>query len=257
MTKQQATGLIKQAQTMVTRHTPEILTGIGIVGMVATTVMAVKATPKATQLIADRMYDEEVESLTPLEKIQTTWKCYIPAAVTGVTSIACLIGASSVNVRRSAALATAYEISRTALADYKEKVVETVGEKKEQTIREKVAKKKLERDPVQNKEVIVTEKGDTLCYDGVFGRYFRSDINAIKQAINVVNRNVVTDMYASLNSFYDELDLKHTSIGDDLGWNIDDGTIDVEFSSQLAEDNTPCLVIEYNVAPRYGYSNFA
>lgn len=255
MVKFNAKQIVKSLRVTMAKHSPEILTGIGIAGMVATTVLAVHATPKALALLEEKKLERE--RISAVDTVKTTWKCYIPAAVTGVTSIACLIGANSVNARRSAALATAYSLSQTALAEYKDKVVETIGEKKEQVIRESIAKDKLENDPVRSNEVIITDKGTTLCYDGIFGRYFKSDIDTIKRAVNAINRKMVSgEMYVSLNEFYDEIGLGPIPIGDDLGWNLDDGTIEVDFTSHLAEDGTPCLVILYNVNPKYGYSKF-
>lgn len=249
--KQIANNIVKTAS----KHSPEILTGLGIVGMGTTVIFAVKGTVKATKIIEQEKRDRN-EPISKKEVVKATWKCYIPAAVTCVTSMACIIGASSINARRNAALAAAYNISTVALSEYKDKVVETIGEKKEQTIRESIAKDKLEKNPVSSNEVVVTEKGTTLCYDGIFGRYFRSDRDAIVRAVNNINRRIVLDSYVSLNEFYGELGLNPIPIGDDLGWNFDDKQIEVEFSSQLAEDGTPCLVIEYNVAPKYGYSKF-
>lgn len=259
MSKLNLPKLAKSAQLTIAKHSPEILTGIGIAGMITSGILAVRATPKALLLIEAKHTElglEHDEKLPPAEVVKATWKCYIPAAVTSLMSIICLVGASSVSARRTAALATAYKLSETALAEYQEKVIEEVGEKKERVIRDKVAEECVKKDPVSNHEVIITGKGTTLCYDGTFGRYFRSDIDSIKKAINKVNRNVVTDMYVSLNDFYDEIGLSPTKIGDDLGWNLDDGEIDVDFSSQLAEDGTPCLVIRYTVAPKYDFSNF-
>lgn len=257
MGNSKVTGFFKNLGPTIKAHSPEILTAVGIAGMAATTIMAVKATPKALRCIDYAKNEKQDDHLTPIETIKATWKCYIPAAITGATSTACLIGASSVNTRRNAALMTAYNVTRTALTEYKDKVVETIGEKKEQVIRESIAKDKLDKDPVTNREVIITEKGNTLCYDGVFGRYFKSDIDTIKRAINAVNRKIVAgDMYVSLNEFYDEIGLAPVEIGYQLGWNIDDGEIEIEFSSHLAEDGTPCLVIGYNVAPKYGYSRY-
>lgn len=257
MGKLNVSKFIHNAQLAVKKRSPEILTAIGIVGMVGTTIMAVKATPKALQFIEEKKDELDCEKLSPIETVKATWKCYIPATVTGVTSVACLIGASSVNARRNAALATAYSISKTALTEYQEKVVDAIGEKKERAIRDSIAKDKIEKNPVRNHEVIITEKGATLCYDSVFGRYFKSDIDTLKRAMNEMNRKMVSgDMYVSLNEFYSEIDLTPVDIGDRLGWNIDDGTVELDFSSQLAEDGTPCLVISYNVAPRYGYSNY-
>ena len=259
MSKLNLPKLAKSAQLTIAKHSPEILTGIGIAGMITSGILAVRATPKALLLIEAKHTElglEHDEKLPPAEAVKATWKCYIPAAVTSLMSIICLVGASSVSARRTAALATAYKLSETALAEYQEKVIEEVGEKKERVIRDKVAEECIKKDPVSNHEVIITGKGTTLCYDGTFGRYFRSDIDSIKKAINKVNRSVVTDMYVSLNDFYDEIGLSPTKIGDDLGWNLDDGEIDVDFSSQLAEDGTPCLVIRYTVAPKYDFSNF-
>lgn len=248
---------LKVVQSGVKKNAPGILTGLGIVAGIGATVFAIKATPKALELIEEKKDELQVDKLTPMETIKTVWKCYIPTVLSSVTSTACLIGASSVNARRNAALATAYSLSRTALTEYKDKVIETVGEKKEKAIRDEVAKEKIERNPVSGHEVIITEKGPTLCYDGVFGRYFKSDIDTLKRAMNEMNRQMVCgDMYVSLNEFYDEIGLSHIEIGDRLGWNVDDGTIELEFSSQLAEDGTPCLVVGYNVSPKYGYSDY-
>ena len=246
------TKFFKNCQLSMAKHSPEILTGIGIAGMIGTTVLAVKATPKAIKICEE--LKREKEEPTKLDYIKATWKCYIPTAVTGVTSIACLVGASSVNARRNAALATAYKLSETALVEYKEKVAETIGEKKDQVIKDKIAKEKIEKNPVSSNEVIITNKGTTLCYDGLFGRYFKSDMESIKRAENALNRMIVSYDYASLNDFYRELGLGPVDIGSDLGWKIDDGQLEIDFSSQLADDGTPCLVILYSVAPKYDFN---
>lgn len=263
----------QSVRTVLTKHSPEILTGIGIAGMVTTTILAVRATPRALTLIEEekkRQNEErakvaedngddkfvEVTKLKPLEVVKTTWKCYIPAAVVGVSAAGCLIGASRVNLKRNAALATAYTLSETAFKEYQEKVVETIGEKKEQAVRDSIAKDKLEKDPVGQKEIIIVEKGNTLCYDAITGRYFKSDIDKIKKVENELNSRMLRTDYISLNEFYNEIGLSSTSIGDDLGWRVDRGNIDVFFSSQLASDGTPCLVIDFHTKPKYGYSTY-
>ncbi len=245
----------KIIRATVSKHSPEILTGIGIAGMILTTVMAVRATPKALELLEGEK-DERGTELEPMDMVKTAWKPYIPAAVTGTISVVCLISSTRVSAKRNTVLAAAYRLSEAAFAEYKEKTVETVGEKKEQLIRDKVARQKIEKDPVSNREIILTEKGDTLCYDALSGRYFKSDIDKIKKAENELNRELVNTMYISLNEFYYILGLKETKLGDDLGWNIDDGLIDITFSSQLADDGTPCLVMDYHIAPRYDYKDF-
>lgn len=250
---------IKTAKTTVVKHSPAILTGIGITGMITTAVLAVKATPKALDVIADikeRHGEDTEKKVVAKELIAKVTPLYAPAVAIGVASAACLIGANSIHSKRNAVLAAAYTLSDTAYREYREKVVETMGKKKDKAIKDEIAKDKLAADPVQNHEVIVTKNGTTLCYDGMFGRYFISDKETILRAITRINRNIVTDMYASLNDFYDELDIPPVKIGDYLGWNIDDGEIDVDFNYDSAEDGRPCLVITYNVAPKDKYSSF-
>ena len=254
MSKFNLTAAAKSIKGVLERHAPEILTGIGVAGMVTSTVLAVKATPKAYLLVNDRKDELEVEKLPVTELVKTTWKCYIPAAVTCGASIACLVGASSVNFKRNAALATAYKLSEAALSEYKDAVIETIGEKKEQSVRDKVAEERLKKNPVSKSEVIVTGNGTTLCYDPVGNSYFKSSIQQIESAKNKLNARMLSENYVSLNDFYDELGIGPTKLGDDLGWDIyKDGLIDIAFSSRLAEDGTPCLVMDYSVAPRYEY----
>jgi hypothetical protein len=240
----------------ISKHSPEILTGIGIAGMITTTVLAVKATPKAIRLLEETYGDNNGRPFPAVDVVKTCWKCYIPAAITGAVSITCLIGASNVNARKNAAIATAYKISERALTEYKDKVVETIGEKKERAIRENIDKDRIEKNPVSKSEVIITEKGNTLCYDSISGRYFKSDIDKIEKAVNEINRKMLNEMYISLNEFYDELGLNHTSLGSSLGWNIDNGLLELEFGSQISDDGTPCVVVNYSVAPKYDYSRF-
>ena len=254
MGKGNISKIINEIQKAVIKHSPEILTGLGIAGMITTTVLAVKATPKALDLINDRKDELETEKLPPTEVVKTAWKCYIPAAVTCVTSTACLIGASSVHLKRNAALATAYKLSESAINEYKDAVIDKLGEKKEQTIRDKVAEEKMKKNPVSSSEVFITEKGNTLCYDTISGRYFKSDIDRIKRAENAINKQLLDEMYVSLNDLYDELDLDHTKLGDELGWKIDDGLVELYFSSQLADDGTPCVVMDFTRAPKYNFS---
>lgn len=243
------------------KRSPEILTGIGIAGMIGTVVIAVRATPKACQLIENEKYERACEddgfvrNLKPIDYVKVSWKCYLPAAITGCVSVVCLISGSTVNSKRNAALATAYTLSESAFKEYKNKVVETIGEKKEQSVRDAIAKDRINRNPVKSKEVIITGKGETLCYDSISGRYFKSDIDKIKRAVNELNRQMLEEMYISLNDFYYAIGLSNTSMGDDLGWNIDQGLLDLDFSAQLMETGEPCLAIDYRIQPKHKFYN--
>lgn len=248
--------ILKGAQNTITKHSPEILTGIGIAGMITASVLAVKATPKALELMEEKRNDLDVDALKPVEVVKTTWKCYIPSVVTCAVSVACLIGAGSVHTKRAAALATAYQLSETALTEYKNKVVETIGEKKERSINESIDKDHVDNHPVTKNEVIMTGKGKSLCYDRLSDRYFDSDIDFIKRAENELNARMINDItgYVSLNEFYDELNLKHLvdNVGDDIGWNVEK-RIKIRFGSQIADDGRPCIVICHENPPFYEY----
>lgn len=260
MSKVNLSQFVKNVRTSAIKHSPEILVGLGIAGMISATILAVKATPTAMRKIdverkrrENESKDGVVEPLTKVDVVKATWTCYVPTVVTIGVSTACLVGASSVNARRNAALATAYTLSETALKEYREKVVETIGEKKEEAIRDQVVKERLEKNPVKTSEVIISEKGNTLCYDCISGRYFKSDIEKIKKAVNEINRRMMSENYISLNEFYYEIGLKPTALGNELGWNMNDGFVEPHFSSQLADDEQPCLAIDYYIAPRYDF----
>ena len=255
MDKKSISNFVKTVGDKLSEHSPEILTGIGITGLLSTTILAVKATPKALQLIDEKKEEMNTDELTNTEVVKTCWKCYIPAAVTASVSVACLIGANSVNSKRNAVLATAYKLSESAFSEYKEKVIETIGEKKEEEVRDKIAKGRIEKNPVKNNEVIITGKGDVLCYDIVSGRYFKSDVDKIRKAENTLNKKLMNDMYCSLNEFYDLIGLPFTQMGFELGWNVNDSLVEIEFSTQLSEDDTPCVVIQYSVLPKCDYQH--
>ena len=257
MSKEGLKRTIKSAGRVLTKYSPGILTGIGITGMIGATFMAVKATPKALYLIEAKKEESEVEELTPVETIKTCWTCYIPATLTTVLSAVCLIGASTVSAKRNAALATAYSISEAALREYQEKVVEVIGEKKEKAVRDAVAKDQIDRDPVTKSEVVIIDSNsNTLCYEPLSGRYFKSTIDKIKKAEIKLDRQMIQEMYVSLNDFYWEIGLDETDLGDKMGWNLSKGYMDLSFSSQLADDGTPCAVIVYGIPPVYDYQNY-
>ena len=247
------TNFIKTTKKSLVKHSPEILTGIGVTGMVVSTVLAVKATPKAMMLIDDKKIELGVSDLTIKETVQAAWKPYLPATLTAVASISCIIGASTVNAKRNAALATAYTISERALVRYRDKVIETIGERKEKEIREKISQDEIDKNPVVSSQIIITSKGNTLCRDSISGRYFRSDLDTIRKIVNELNRDMTFQNYISLDEFYYKLGLEPTKNGSLLGWNIEGGLIELNFDTCLVNDE-PCVVIDYSVSPKYDFN---
>lgn len=248
--------ICNQVKNKTFEHSPEILLGIGITGMLSSTILAVKATPKVYTMIEKEKEVRRLEcepELTKVDILKMSWKPYLPAVISFGASTACLIGANSVNAKRNAMLATAYKLSERALVEYKDKVIEVVGEEKEKEIRDKVAKDKVAKDAVANKEVIITNKGDTLCYDSISGRYFKSDVDKIKKAENVLNHTMICNDYCSLNEFYDEIGLDATEMGSAIGWSINSGLFEIYFTSQITEDGQPCIVVNFDIPPTYNF----
>lgn len=247
----------KNVGLVLSKNSPTILTGLAVAGVFTTAAMAVRATPKAMILLEERrkLWSDNDQELPIKLYLQTTYKCYIPAVLMGTATMACIISANSINLRRNAALASVFSITETALKEYQSKVVEIVGEKKAQTIKDELAKDKVVKNPVNQNNIIITGKGETLCYDALSGRYFKSDIEKIKRALNDVSRTMLSDMSMPLNEVYYALGLTDTKMGDILGWHVDDGLIEAEFSSQLTEDGIPCLVLGFSIDPRYIYND--
>ena len=236
-------------------HATEILTGVGVVGMVGSTVLAVKATPKALMLIEDRKDELETESLDHLELVKTTWRCYVPATAVGVLSISCLIGSAGVNAKRSAALAAACTLSENAFRTYAEQTLEVVGQEKEHEIREFVGRQKIKDKPMpeNTSSLYICEDGESICFEGSSGRYFKTSMNAIERAENAFNKRMLEDMAMSLNDYYYELGLDSVSIGDVIGWDLDDGMIEFKVGSILSDDGKPCIYLEPSIQPRHDF----
>ena len=253
-------NFIKNTKCFLGKHSPEILTGIGIAGMVTSTVLAVKATPKALVLLEEARTNEDgtlKDKLTIVETVKVAWKPYVPAVAVGIASISCIIGASRVNYKRNAALATAYALSERTLINYRDKVIETLGEKKEKEVRDKISQDEIDKKPISSSQVIITPKGNTLFMDSITGRYFRSDLDSIKKAVIALNMEISHQNYISLNEFYSNIGLDRISNGDNLGWNIDNGYVEIDYSTCLADNDEPCIVIDYISQPKYDFDKFA
>lgn len=243
----------------ISENSPIILTGLAIAGLVSTSVLAVKATPKAMEMLANERFDRNQRyiieggdpNLSAYDAIRICYKCYIPAIAVGAVSICCIVGANSISSRRTAALAGVYAITETAFQEYQTKVAETIGERRELKVRDEIAADRIKANPTGTNEIIITGKGDLLCYDSLTGRYFKSSVEHIRRTVNDLNHQLLTDMFITLDELHTELGLSGTVLGGELGWHIDRGLIDITFSSQLNESSEPCLVLDYRVVPRF------
>lgn len=237
---------LKVAGDTLSRNSPAILSGLAVAGVVGTVILAVKATPEAVRRI-ETYLDEKNESPDPKAILQLTWKLYIPAAAVGSVTVACIIGANSISSRRQAALMSLYTLTDTAFSDYKEKAVELLGTKAEQKIADAAAEEPFKRKD-GNTEVIIASGGEVLCYDTFTGRYFKSDIETLRKAMNDINMQCINDMYASQNDFYGMIGLPYADSGNHFGWNTDH-PMELVFTSILSDEGKPCLCVGYRKDP--------
>ena len=193
------------------RNSSTILTCVGAVGVVATTIMAVKATPKAMALL-EAAEKEKGEKLTKVEKVKVAGPSYIPTAVTGAATIACIFSAQILNKRQQAALTSAYALLNQSYQEYKNKVDELYGEEAGEKVRAEIAKDKYEESKVE------VHDGKQLFFDFYSGRYFESTLEHVRWAEYELNRAVKVNGGASLNEFYDFLGLEELPEYYMLGW---------------------------------------
>jgi len=239
------------------RNSPTILAAMGVAGLISTVILAIKATPKALEIIEmeekyrqsemqDPDYNRPIE---PLEVVELTWRCYIPTAAMALVTTACIIGSNTINLRRNAALASLFSITEMTLKEYQAKVVDKIGANKEEKIRGELAQDKLDKNPLEEKTVIMTNRGSMLCYDSLSGRYFYSDIESIRKSLNDFNKRLMHDMTIPLNELYADLGLEPIEIGAQTGWVIEKGLVDVYFGAKLTKEGQPCIVLEHRNMP--------
>jgi len=250
------TNLAKRAEKLIADNSPAILSAIAVTGAVTTAVLAGSASFKTKDILdREEHHREYVEQVPPMdirEKVRLIWKLYVPAVGTGVLTVVCIVGANRIGTRRAAAMAAAYSLSEKAFVEYKDKVIEKIGETKEQKVRDSIAQDQVNANPVSSREVIITGAGDVLCWDSITGRYFESNVEALRRAQNDINQQILSSNYATLHEFYELIGLPSTLYSSEVGWN-NANMLDLEFSTVLSEDGKPCLSVNYRTYPIRGY----
>lgn len=150
-------------------------------------------------------------------------------------------------------MAAAFSLSERAFEEYREKIVESIGEKKERQYRDEIVQDHIRKDPPSSEVILAS--GDVLCRDDYSGRYFTSTVEKIHAAVNKINHTIVHDYCAPLTDFYHEIGLERTSMSDDVGWNVN-RLLEVHFTSGLTTDSKPCLAISFRVDPTHDYTKF-
>ena len=216
--------IINKLEQQIRENGPSILTGLGVVGLVSTVGLAIKATHD---------FDKE-ENKTKEDKFKSGVKHYWPVVVMGAGSIACIIGSNKMNMKRNLALAGALKLSESKFTEVKDR---WFGEKKEQN------------DEKCRNSTIIFGDGDIDCYDQLTGRYFKSSISKLQNAINQVNDLLYAGESVELEDFYSFLDQDTPDLCEDYAWQQMFGPVKLDLSSKLTEENKPVLVVDFDNRP--------
>ena len=249
-------SLGKVAKKFVSENSPTIFAGLGIAFGLGSVAFAVKGTVKSYDQVKNKESAERV-LLNKKEVVKLVWKNYIPTVALSAASVACIISSVHISARRLTIMAAAYATSNDSFKEYKEKAHELLGDKKEEEIRSGIDSDIVKKTPPTVNHIHDAVGGGVLCLDKYSGQYFYSDADTIKKVVNHLNNLMLHDFYVSLNDLYTELGIEQCKFGDDFGWNVREGDlIEAEFTTQLSEDDTPILVLDYTVSPFPNYRNY-
>lgn len=238
------------------RNSATILTIVGAAGVVATSVMAVKATPKALRAIEEAK-EEKGDDLTRLETIAVAAPAYTPVVITGIATIGCIVGINILNKRQQASLASAYALIDQSFKDYKHKVTELYGEDADTQVKGAIVKDKY------GEREFDLEDGKKLYYDMHSEQYFEATPFMVQRAEYELNRMNITDGSVYLNDWYRLLDLKPVEHGWDFGWSPGMNSERtwqewIEFSHQtvVMDDGLEVMIIEFITEPVFGFETY-
>lgn len=253
----------QKAATLLAENASTLLTAGGVVGTVATGVLAGRAGFKAAEILRDEndlrkadflkqeqaaVVDVPKDMLSKTDKVKLVGVQFIPPVVTGTATVAAIILGHRVSAQKAAALAAAYGLAERNLSEYKEKVAEKLTGPKKQQIDDEIAQDRVNGAPGYDKVILVEGSGDVLCMDQPTGRYFKSSPEKIRRAENATNAEILRFGGASASHFYDELELPPTTWSDEVGWGMGE-QMQIVFSYVEAPDKKPVLAIDFKNMP--------
>lgn len=256
MTKQQllasAGKFLRKSGDFLNTNSPVIFAGIAIAGVVTTAVVASRATLKAEEIIKEATYKDPDtgEEVHPdvKEIVCLTWACFIPVFLSAGLTIGAIVMSNRIQNKRNVLLAGLYSTSQKALEDYQKKTEEEIGKSKSEKIKNSLAADELAKHPIEKSTIHVTGHGESLCYDPLSGRYFYTNYEDVRKAINDFNEMLIAEDRLPLNDLYEFLGLDTCELGVHVGWTAGEGVKPV-FRSRLASNGTPCLVIDHENPP--------
>jgi hypothetical protein len=242
-------NIVQSLTKMLTNNTPQVLTAMGAAGVIATAVLTGKASFRAAQILGDQS-----PHLTKRDIVKQVWTLYIPPLSVAAVTVTSIILAERIGTRRAAAVVTALTISEKAFTEYRAKVVEKIGEKKEREYRDELAVERAERNGVPNQVFVVPGSAKQRCFDQYSERWFESTVDLLHRAENKINHNMIHNEACSLNEFYAEVGLNPVAYGEQVGWEAMD-KLDLVITSFLPEDGIPAISVAFYTFPKPNYDN--
>ena len=248
----QAVKNLSQLGGVVLRHvksnSPVILTVSAGVGVLTTAYLVGRASFKAARLIdeAEAKYGTHGHWQGRLkERTKLVWRFYIPPAISTTATIVCIVGANRVGAAKTMAAQAALAVTERAYSEYRDKVIEELGPRKDQAIRDQVAADRVKENPPPAQILTMSGPGSVICCELHTGRYFISDMEKLRKAQNDINAKLLKHDYATLDDLYYILGLPTTTTSGQLGW-TSDKHLEMSYSAALTEDAHPCITFEYN-----------
>ena len=250
----QKVKISKRVGRQLYRSSPTILTVVASVGVIVTTITAVRATPKAIKLLKETEL-EKGENLTKLETVRVAGPAYIPSALLGVSTIVCIFGANALNKKKQASLMSAYAMLYESYKQYRKSAKTVYGEDADDKIHAEMAKDAMVSSydwgyQVYNMDMD-SESERLLFYDLSSKKYFKTTMAAVLNAQYHVNRNLAIRGDCSLNEYLSFLGVEEVDGGDELGWDIsymveemDCYWLDFDNCKTTLEDGLECIVID-------------
>lgn len=244
------------ASRFLKENSTTVLTAAGVVGTVATAVLAGRAGFKAARIIQNET-DEinasagsniKVEQLELKGQIKLVWPQFIPPVATGTATIAAIIMANRLSAKEAAVLAAAYGVSKKELEEYKAKIAEKLSPTKAGQVKDEIAQDRVNEHEPPNTIIVMAD--EVLCYDKATDRYFKSTMEKIRKAELSVNTEIQRYGFAKAKHFYDELEMEPTTWTSNTGWKR---PIEVEISHALTKDDRPCITITFDHFPDPNY----
>lgn len=194
---------------------PLFATGLACIGVIATTYLAAKKTPEATERLKQAK-EKAGNELNALESVKAVLPVYWPVCAAGTATVACIIGIQALNQKQQASLIAMYGVAAKSLQKYDGKVKELFGVDFLKQVKTAIA-----QDSASEQILSHPDHDELLFYDMISGRYFNSTMFAVREAEYHFNRNfILRGGQATLNELYDFLDLEHIEGGDVAGWDI-------------------------------------